>query len=131
MRTEYGRLPANRLQVAEDVRRVGVLRGEPQRSPFAAATDDDGQVLLQWARVARGDRYLEDLAVKRLAARAPHLRQQPECILQEDIPLSDRRELPAVGDVLLLEPGEPEAAHRPSTGEDVQGRDDLSEMWDV
>ena len=41
------------------------------------------------------------------------------------------REVPAVGPVLVGEPGQAEAAHRAAAGQHVEGRDDLPEVRDV
>ncbi len=60
--------------VTEDVARVGVLSGEPQRSLFPTTADDDRDVLLHGPGVANCLGDTEHLAVKRRCSRSPHER---------------------------------------------------------
>ena len=131
MGPEHGSFATHGAQVAHDVRPVGVAGGESERPPFTTATDQHRHVALQRARVTHGLGYLNAAAFVRRAAGAPKHRQQLQCIFQERIALSGRRELPAVGHMLIAIPGQAQAAHGATTAQYVQSGDYLAKMGQV
>ena len=131
VRAEHGGLVRHRVDVADDVAGIGVLRNEPQGAALAAAADEDRHVFLERPRVADRLRHVDDPALVRGRALAPQQWQELERVLQEGVALVGRRERPAVGRVLVGVPREPETAERAAAREHVERRDDLAEVGDV
>jgi hypothetical protein len=92
---------------AVEVEDVAVLRQGPQRAPLAGPADQDRNVGLLEA--ARGQRGLHEAVVAPLEVDGSIGREQRADqlarLLEAILPLPHRRELPAVGLVLPLEPG--------------------------
>jgi hypothetical protein len=128
---EHAHLVAHGGGVAEQVAGVGVAGGEPQRAPLPRPAHQDRHVGLERARVADRLGHRDHPPRERGSARPPQQGQEPEGVLQEGEPPANRRELPAVGAVLPLEPGRPDAAHGPPAGQDVEGGDDLAKVGHV
>src|SRR5205823_2231700 len=76
-------------------------------------------------------RHLHGAAVEGRRTRPPQEREDLQRVFEEGVALRERREVPAVGPVLALEPGGADPAHGPTAGEDVEGGEDLAEVSDV
>ena len=101
---------------------------QAQGGPFPRAADEDGESLLDRARVTHGLGHVDGAATHPGRARAPHRPKDLDGVLEHGIPLGNGRERVSVRQRLLLEPADAEAAHRPTAGQDVERGERLAEQ---
>jgi pimeloyl-ACP methyl ester carboxylesterase len=113
----------------EQVRRVGVLRDQPE-SLLLAATADHDRGVRPGQGLRRVERTLEVIVppVVRSFVATPHPQGDLERLLQPFEPLGDRREIEPEAAGLLLVPGGADAEPGAPIREDIEGRDDLGEQ---
>ena len=126
---EHAEQVLDALDVAEQVRPVGVLGDEPQRLALARAADQDRDVAADRLRVV--ERAVDAVVLALVGRRRPAVNSSAgdvQRVLEALEALLQRREVEPVRLVLLLEPGRADAEHGTAAGDDVDRRRELGQQ---